>query len=52
MNNERLMAIPVRKSYIERISQLESIYFDKKQTTGVPSLGVIAVLIDYCKLIE
>jgi hypothetical protein len=44
------MSIPVRESYTKRISELETIYFDKKQTTGFPSLGAIAVLIDYCKL--
>ncbi len=49
LDGERTMTIPVRESYIKRISELESIYFDKKQTTGFPSLGVIAILIDYCK---
>lgn len=49
LDGERTMATPVRESYIKRISELESIYFDKNQTTGFPSLGVIALLIDYCK---
>ena len=49
LDSERTMTIPVRESHIKRISELESIYFDKNQTTGFPSLGVIATLIDYCK---
>lgn len=49
LDGERTMAAPVRESYIKRISELETIYFDKNQTTGFPSLGVIALLIDYCK---
>ncbi len=49
LDGERTMTIPVRESHIKRISELESIYFDKSQTTGFPSLGVIAILIDYCK---
>jgi hypothetical protein len=49
LDSERTMTIPVRESYIKRISDLESIYFDKNQTTGFPSLGVIAILIDYRK---
>lgn len=50
LDSERTMTKPVRESYMRRISELESIYFDKKKTTGFPSLGVIAILIDYCKL--
>ncbi len=49
LDGERTMTIPARESYIKRISELETIYFDKTQTTGFPSLGVIAILIDYCK---
>jgi hypothetical protein len=49
LDGERTMTIPVRESYMKRIAELEAIYFDKKQTTGFPSLGVIAILIDYCK---
>jgi len=49
LDGERTMTMPVRESYMKRISELETIYFDKKQTTGFPSLGVIAILIDYCK---
>lgn len=49
LDSERTITGPVRESYTKRISELESIYFDKTKTTGFPSLGVIAILIDYCK---
>lgn len=49
LDGERTMTNPMRESYKKRIHELESIYFDKKQTTGFPSLGVMAILIDYCK---
>ena len=52
LTNERIMPKPVRVSYMKRISELEAIYFDKNKTTGFPSLGVVAILIDYCKLKE
>jgi hypothetical protein len=49
LDGERTMAAPVRDTFMKRIAELETIYFDKNQTTGFPSLGVIAILIDYCK---
>ena len=49
LDGERTMTGPVREAFVKRIAELESIYFDKAQTTGFPSLGVIAILIDYCK---
>lgn len=49
LDGERTMTIPVRESYMKRIEELETIYFDKNKTSGFPSLGVIAILIDYCK---
>ena len=49
LDGERTMTAPVREAYVKRVSELEAIYFDKSQTTGFPSLGVIAVLIDFCK---
>lgn len=49
LDSERTMTNPMKESYKKRIEQLEKIYFDKKQTTGFPSLGVMAILIDYCK---
>ncbi|CAF1058055.1 unnamed protein product [Rotaria sordida] len=52
LDSERTMTIPVRESYMKRISELESIYFDKRKTTGFPSLGVIAILIDYYSRVE
>ncbi|CAF4265213.1 unnamed protein product [Rotaria sp. Silwood2] len=52
LDSERTMTIPVRESYMKRISELESIYFDKTKTTGFPSLGVIAILIDYYSRVE
>ena len=52
LDGERTLSAPVRETYMKRIAELESIYFDKKQTTGFPSLGVIAMLIDYCKIVS
>ena len=49
LDGERTMTSPMREAFVKRIAELESIYFDKSQTTGFPSLGVIAILIDYCK---
>ena len=49
LDSERTMTGPMKESYMKRIAELEAIYFDKKQTTGFPSLGVMAILIDYCK---
>ncbi|UJR20772.1 hypothetical protein I4U23_023887 [Adineta vaga] len=49
---ERTMSTQIRESYMKRISELESSYFDKQQTTGYPSLGVIANLIDYYSRVE
>ncbi|CAF1247619.1 unnamed protein product [Adineta steineri] len=52
LDSERTTAIPVQESYKKRVSELETIYFDKKQTSGFPSLGVIAILIDYYSRVE
>ncbi|CAM4940877.1 unnamed protein product [Rotaria socialis] len=52
LDSERTMTTPVRESYVKRISQLESIYFDKTKTTGFPSLGLIAILVDYYSRVE
>ncbi|CAF2111137.1 unnamed protein product [Rotaria magnacalcarata] len=52
LDSERTMTTPVRELYVKRISNLESIYFDKTKTTGFPSLGVIAILVDYYSRVE
>lgn len=49
LDGEKSLTPLLRETYVKRIAELESIYFDRNQTTGFPSLGVIAILIDYCE---